>query len=122
MKVFECKKCGACCQGEGGIFVLGDEIERIARFLGITAESFLSTWCHLRNRRHYINTGADGCCAFYDRERQCTIHPVKPGPCSLWPFYPALLNDRENWAMAKEACPGINPNTSFEQFRNQSRR
>ena len=121
MKAFECKQCGACCHGKGGIFVEGDEIPRIAAFLGISPEEFLSTRCYFRNGRHYIECGEDGFCIFYDRERQCTIHPVKPGPCRLWPFYAALLEDPDNWNMAKDGCPGINPDSSFEEFRRQWR-
>jgi uncharacterized protein len=121
MRAFECKQCGACCEGEGGIVVQQEEAERIARFLGISAADFLSGWCFFRHGRHYIKTGDDGFCVFFDRERQCTIHPVKPEPCTLWPFYPALLRDPDNWELAKDACPGINPCSSFEEFRNQSR-
>lgn len=121
MKAFECKQCGACCQGEGGIHVRSDEAETIAHFLGISAADFLLKWCFFRHSRYYIITGSDGFCAFFDPQRQCTIHPVKPRPCSLWPFYPALLRDPDNWNMAKEACSGINPCCSFEQFRRQSR-
>lgn len=121
MKAFECKQCGECCRGEGGIRVQGDEIGRIARFLSITPAEFLSKQCYFRHGRYYINTGADGFCVFFAREKQCTIHPVKPLPCTLWPFYPALLNDPENWIMAQDACPGINPRSSFEEFQRQSR-
>jgi hypothetical protein len=38
----------------------------------------------------------------------------------LWPFYPALLKDKDNWEMAKGACPGISPYCSFEEFVRQS--
>lgn len=99
----------------------GDEIGRIARFLSITPAEFLSKRCYFRHGRYYINTGADGFCSFFEREKQCTIHPVKPLPCTLWPFYPALLNDPETWIMAQDACPGINPRSSFEEFQRQSR-
>ncbi len=122
IKAFECKQCGACCRGEGGIYVESDEAEAIPRFLGISPADFLSKWCFLRHGRHYIVTGGDGFCAFFDRERQCTIHPVKPRPCARWPFYDALLRDPDNWDMAKDACPGINKSCSFEEFRSQSRK
>ena len=35
---FECKMCGVCCYGEGGITVQDDEVERIASFLNINDE------------------------------------------------------------------------------------
>jgi hypothetical protein len=31
------------------------------------------------------------------------------------------LKDPYSWEMAKEACPGINPDSSFEDFLRQSR-
>jgi hypothetical protein len=32
-----------------------------------------------------------------------------------------MVKDADNWEMAKEACPGINPECSFEEFVNQSK-
>jgi Fe-S-cluster containining protein len=121
MKAFQCRMCGECCYGEGGILVEGEEIERISRFLGITASDFLSGYCEERHARTYIKTGPDGFCIFFDREKGCLIHPVKPGPCELWPFYPAIVEDEENWELAKDACPGINPDCSFEEFVKESK-
>jgi Fe-S-cluster containining protein len=121
MKAFECKQCGSCCYGEGGIRVERAEIERIARFLALTPDAFIREYCWEKNGRLYIVSKADGFCVFYDPEKKCLIHPVKPRPCSLWPFYPALLKEKENWEMAKDACPGINENCSFDDFVRQSR-
>ena len=116
MKAFECKMCGECCYGEGGIYLEEREIKRIAGFLIISPAAFLSEYCQSKNGRIYIRVGSDGFCIFYDQEKRCLIHPVKPGPCSLWPFFPALIKDEDNWEMAKDACPGINPDCSFEDF------
>jgi hypothetical protein len=116
MKAFECKKCGECCYGEGGILLQPEEIEKIADFLGLTVESFIALHGEERHGRRYIRSAPSGYCTFFDQDQQCLIHPVKPGPCSLWPFYPALLKDRAAWNDAKEACPGINPEASFEDF------
>ena len=116
MKAFECKKCGECCYGEGGIPLQPGEIERIADFLGLTVESFIALHCEQRHGRLYVRSASNGYCGFFDEGQQCRIHPVKPRPCSLWPFYPALVKDRANWNHAKEACPGINPDASFEDF------
>ena len=120
MKAFECLKCGDCCYGEGGIFMDDEEIEKISRFLEMTPEAFISQSCEERNGRIYIKTGPDNFCMYYDKERSCLIHPVNPKQCSLWPFYPAIANDKENWEMAKDACPGINPHCPFEEFARQS--
>jgi Fe-S-cluster containining protein len=121
MKAFECKMCGSCCYGEGGIFLQKEEIIRIATFLEMTPESFITQFCIEEGNRLSIKTGADNFCIFYDKEKNCTIHHVKPSPCTLWPFYSALLEDLDNWEVAKDACPGINPDCAFETFVKQSK-
>lgn len=120
MKAFNCKMCGTCCYGEGGIRLEDRERRDIARFLEMSAEAFVAQYCETRNSRLYIKTGENGYCIFYDHERQCRIHPVNPLPCAHWPFYPALLRDRETWKQAQEACPGINPDCSHEEFVRQA--
>lgn len=121
MKSFECKMCGKCCYGKGGITVTEEEVRRISDFLDITPGSFVSEYCEYRNGKLTIMTGTDGFCVFYDRERGCLIHDVKPGICFLWPFYPANINDEYNWDLAKDACPGINPECTFEEFVEQAK-
>jgi Fe-S-cluster containining protein len=121
MKAFECKMCGQCCYGKGGIIVEQEEIERIARFLVIAPKVFLARFCEKRNGHVYLGTGPDDFCVFFDQEKACLIHPVKPNICSLWPFYPANVNDKETWELAKYACPGINPDCSLEEFVRQSK-
>jgi Fe-S-cluster containining protein len=120
MKAFECRICGECCFGEGGIFVGEEEAERIAVFLGVTSSEFTSQFCEERNGRLYIRTGEDGFCLYYDKEKSCLIHPVKPDRCSLWPFFPANVHDKDAWELAKEACPGINPDCPYEEFVRQA--
>ncbi len=108
--------CGECCYGEGGIFLEPGEIEGIARFLEMTRDEYISGFCEKRHGRVELKTGPDGFCIFFDPKKSCLIHPVKPGRCSLWPFCPAIVNDKENWELAKDACPGINPDCSFDEF------
>jgi Fe-S-cluster containining protein len=98
-----------------------DEIERIANFLGTTPPSFITKYCDEKGGRFSIKTGPNTYCIFYDREKNCLIHLVKPSSCALWPFYTPNLKDAETWEMAKDACPGINPDCSFEEFVRQSR-
>jgi hypothetical protein len=116
MRAFQCQQCGKCCYGEGGIRLKRNEIERISEFLGISREAFVVNFCEKRHEIDYIKTGPDNYCIFFNREKQCMIHPAKPDICTLWPFYPAILSDPDNWKMAQEACPGINPDCTFEEF------
>lgn len=115
-KAFECRMCGTCCYGEGGIHLEEREIDLIARFLGKPCETFLRESCEHRNGKVYIRCGDDGYCLFFDPQKLCLIHPVKPRPCRLWPFFPAIVADEDNWKAAQDACPGINPSCSFEDF------
>lgn len=108
--------CGDCCYGEGGIFLEADEKERISRFLGINTADFMARFCESRNGRTYLTTGEDHFCIFYEKGKGCQIHPVKPARCALWPYYPANVNDKETWEMAKQACRGIDRKCSFEEF------
>jgi Fe-S-cluster containining protein len=121
-KAFECKMCGECCYGEGGIFMSDEEVSNIARFLNMETGDFVFQYCETRQDRLYLKTGPTNFCIFFDRKRQCLIHPVKPERCVQWPFFAAIVNDEENWEMAKYACPGINPECSFEEFVAQSKK
>jgi Fe-S-cluster containining protein len=114
--VFDCKLCGQCCEGEGGIFLLEGEAGRIALFLGKSKDQFIRQCCELRNGRTYIRTSQGGTCLFYDPEKSCTIHPVKPDRCNLWPFFEANLCDPDTFEAAKLACPGIRPDCSHDEF------
>ena len=122
MKAFDCKKCGKCCYGKWGIHVDADERERIARFLGMSPASFKEEYCREKHDRVYIKTGPDNFCVFFNKEKQCLIHPVKPETCSQWPYYPAIVKDEHTWEGAKNACPGINPDTTFEEFVKESKK
>ena len=120
MRAFECKMCGTCCYGEGGIRLDEEDVVRISEFLGTAPKLFIDGYCETRNDRLYIKCGTDGYCIFHDEKKQCLIHTVSPLPCALWPFYPAIVNDRDTWQSAKEACPGINPDCPYEEFVRQA--
>jgi len=116
-KVFECKMCGECCWGEGGIVLEHGEADRIAKFLDIGIDEFLARFCKTTGKSVSVRCGNDLYCIFFEKGRGCTIHPVKPKRCQDWPFYRALLNDPDNWEEAKGACPGISRECSFKEFR-----
>ena len=112
--------CGECCHGVGGIIVKTDEIDRISGFLGLTPASFQTDYCINKGGRFSIKTGEDNFCDFYSKDKKCLINSVKPEICHIWPFFPANVRDRTSWELAKDACPGINPDCSFEEFVKQS--
>ncbi len=116
-KVFDCKMCGECCYGKGGIVVGPEEIKRICNFLGITVEEFSSIYLTEEGGGKYsLTCGEDGYCVFFEKGRGCSIHPVKPDICRAWPFFRGNMVDESSLEMAKQACPGIARDVSFQEF------
>jgi uncharacterized protein len=40
-------------------------------------------------------------------ETGCSIHPVKPAQCGLFPFWPEYVEDPAEWRALGDWCPGI---------------
>jgi len=103
--LFNCTKCGECCQGYGGTYVTPQEVDAIATFVGIERQQFISQYCELSGGRPLLAQGANGYCVFWDTA--CTIHPVKPRMCREWPFIAGVLKDILNWRSMAASCPGM---------------
>lgn len=113
---FDCRMCGQCCQGEGGIVVSPADLARICAFLGMTPEAFEATYGERRNGKLKVRTGPDGNCVFFAAGRGCTVHEGKPDICRAWPFFRGNLVDADSLGMAKEYCPGIRPDVRHAEF------
>jgi Fe-S-cluster containining protein len=111
---FQCQKCGDCCKGYGGVFVSRQEIRDISGYLNIDAVSFLKDYCQWSGGRPLIKTSESGYCVFWDKV--CTIHPVKPRMCKVWPFIESVLIDPANWDVIRSVCPGICANVRTEDL------
>lgn len=114
---FTCRRCGHCCQGEGGIVLSGRDIDRLAGHLGLSAAAMLARYGEYVAGKHRLTTGDDQACVFYDQG--CSIHPARPDVCRAWPFFRGNIIDPESHAMAAEDCPGINPEASHAAFARQ---
>lgn len=120
MDLFECTQCGTCCQGEGGIYLSREEIDRISLFLKLSQDKFLKKFCLQKNGKIYIHIREDGYCHF-SQKGLCRIHQVKPAPCRQWPFFPPMLIDQINWETARNSCPGLTPFPNLENYLNKKR-
>lgn len=112
---FECTGCGRCCAGpeEGYVWATDEEIQRIARFLGLSESATRSRYVRKVGRRRSLKENkANNDCIFLsdpqDGGRKCAIYPVRPVQCRTWPFWPANLRSSEAWGYAALRCPGIN--------------
>ncbi|RJP90525.1 MAG: YkgJ family cysteine cluster protein [Desulfobacteraceae bacterium] len=105
--LFECQKCGDCCKGFGGTYVTQADIENIAQFIGTRPDTFVRDFCQLSGGLPVLAQKKDQFCVFWDDEKLCTIHPVKPRMCKAWPFIESVMIDPANWEIMSGACPGI---------------
>ena len=91
MDDFKCLRCGACCRWKGAVKLDNAEVDAIAGFLQMPVEEFLADHTVITpDRKHlslceksngeceYLASDADGLPA-------CTIEPVKPRQCRIFP-------------------------------------
>ncbi|WP_022852357.1 YkgJ family cysteine cluster protein [Thermodesulfatator atlanticus] len=115
VKIFECKRCGFCCQGESTVSLTPPEQESIAMFLGLNLSEFFERYTVKKGSRVEMKT-INGHCIFFDeKEKICRIHPVKPSHCRRWPLHPSILKDRESFEIIKRTCPGFSPSATWEE-------
>ncbi len=105
--IFECQLCGDCCNGFGGTYVTDEDILKIASFIDADPKTFVATYCDYAGSKPVLTLGANGACIFFEREKQCTIHPVKPYMCKAWPYIKTIIKNPENWNAMAGACPGM---------------
>lgn len=83
------------------------DIEKICGYINADPGTFVEKYCDMSGSRPVLTLGQDGCCIFFDPQKQCTIHPVKPYMCRAWPFINALIRHPENWDIMANSCPGM---------------
>lgn len=104
---FTCQPgCTACCEQRGQVHLTENDILRIAAYLGMTQPDF--------EQRHVIRStnvlrlrkprGKQ--CPFLEAGG-CSIHPVNPVQCRLFPYWPELIDDPAEWRATAGWCPGI---------------
>ncbi|MBU2547315.1 MAG: YkgJ family cysteine cluster protein [Proteobacteria bacterium] len=115
--VFECRCCGECCHGKGGIYIHPRDAAGPARLLGLTVEAFIDEYTEPQYGLLSLKTDPEGYCLMLERRRgTCRIHEDKPRMCRDWPFFHGPLNDRDVYEEAKAACPGLVPEATWEEF------
>jgi len=114
--LFECIQCGECCKGYGGTYVSAADIEALAAYLKLSAETVREKYCAPSGDRLVLVQGADGYCIFCTNKR-CSIHPVKPRMCCAWPFIEGVLADVANWDAMAASCPGMKTGHPPEEIR-----
>jgi Fe-S-cluster containining protein len=104
---FTCTGCGACCRGEGVVWVDRREIRAIARFLGVSLETFARRYLRRLGRRLSLVEKDNHDCVFWDEEQGCSIYPRRPRQCRTYPFWSRCLESPESWREEAAECEGI---------------
>lgn len=105
---FECQRCGACCRGEPGyVWVRGNEIRAIARFLRLPVGDFARRYVREALGAYSLVELPNGDCVFWSPEG-CRIYPVRPTQCRTFPFWQEYVQSPRGWRRAARRCPGVN--------------
>ena len=106
---FQCLGCGRCCRGEpGAIYFTTPEAERVAEYLGISLMELRRKFVTMRWGQPSFRERPNGDCVFYSpAEARCSIYPVRPTQCRMFPFWPEFLQSREAWDAYARKCPGM---------------
>ncbi|XUD95809.1 YkgJ family cysteine cluster protein [Oleidesulfovibrio alaskensis] len=115
-EAFDCKMCGHCCLGKGGIVVGPKDLARICAHLGLTPQEFEVAYGERRCGKLMIRTDSDNYCIFFEKDKGCSVHVAKPDICRAWPFFRGNLIDSDSLTMAKDFCPGIRSNVTHAEF------
>ncbi len=115
-KVFECRMCGQCCEGQGGIVVSPTDLERICQHLKLSVAQFRDKFGCDHNGKLKVRTGDDGNCIFFKQQIGCGVHVARPDICRAWPFFRGNMLDAESFFLAKDYCPGIAPQSVHADF------
>lgn len=105
---FTCQKgCTKCCEVKGYVYLTEEDVSAAAKYLGLPQADFESQFIYRTKHMRRIRKprGAKQC-PFLDASG-CSIHPVKPVQCRLFPYWPELVEDRKAWARTGKWCPGI---------------
>lgn len=88
----DCEGCSACCQGMGDSILLDPyDICRLSEGLGKGFEELMKEAVGLRMADGLIlpylkMTGDREACFFLDSDGRCSVHPIRPGFCRLFPL------------------------------------
>lgn len=113
---FSCRRCGHCCQGEGGIVMTSRDQERLARHLGLDVPALLAGFAESVQEKIRLRAGPDGFCVFFRQGQGCGVHAGRPDICRAWPYFRGNLLDALSWEMIQSDCPGVNREAGHQLF------
>ena len=115
-QAFDCRLCGHCCEGKGGIVVSAKDLNRLCGHLNLDAPAFELKFGFRRSGKLFIRCAGNGYCIFFRQGEGCSVHSAKPDICRAWPYFRGNLVDSESFELAKDFCPGIPAGQAHKDF------
>ena len=110
----DCKGCSACCQGMGESIVLDPyDVYRLTNGLNVSFEALLEDKIELNVVDGMIlpnlkMSGEKETCAFLNGEGRCSVHPIRPGICRLFPLGRYYANGGFQYFLQIHECKNQN--------------
>lgn len=108
---YDCSKCRNCCKMYKGS-IPAEDIDRDARYLGITSEEFIATYLEKEEYDMNYQTKHKPC-DFLQEDGNCKLGDCKPDSCKKYPYtdQPERLSSLLSVLDVIEVCP-----VAFEIF------
>ena len=111
---FTCTQCGNCCTGEPGyVWVSPEELAALADYLEQPVEQVFARHVRVVNNEMSLVERPGGECTFWDRQKGCTVYPVRPTQCRTWPFWESTTRTQADWKRTQATCPGAGNGEHF---------
>jgi Fe-S-cluster containining protein len=111
---FTCTRCGNCCTGEPGyVWISPEELAALADYLEQPVEQVFARNVRVVNNEMSLVERPGGDCVFWDREKGCTVYPVRPTQCRTWPFWESTTRTKADWKRTQATCPGAGKGEHF---------
>ena len=104
-ELFECAKCGNCCEVPGYVFLNIKEAQIIAKTIGVSYAEFEEKNMRKVGHQHVLRTPYSGGCIFW-KEKRCTIYEARPSQCRTFPYWKELTGKHEDWKEIEKYCEG----------------
>jgi uncharacterized protein len=92
---------------EGQVYLSEEDLVRIAAHVNMTPADFEEKHVYRTARLLRLRKPPDRQCIFH-QDNRCSIHPVKPTQCRLFPYWPEIIETQESWNATAQTCPGMN--------------
>ena len=89
---FDCRMCGHCCEGKGGIVVSPSDLQRLCDFLRMPADAVIAAYGEQAGDKLKIRCGEDGYCIFFRQGK--LVHQLIPAALPTLIFQP--VSDQQN--------------------------